>query len=142
MVLAVVTISARSGRARISAACPPVAAESRTLASATSRTPRLAPRLEVRFDVALARAATPELTPDFRAENREQFALQLDRQRDLGCREEDAGESTAPRNEDGILRSQQPGCPVTEVTDAANPHVVTTVTIVHVPRVVTEVSLN
>ena len=115
----------------MSAARPPVTAESRTLASATSRTARLAPRLEGRVDVALAQTATPELPPNLRAENRKQLALQLDRQGDIGCREEDASGPTASRDEDGILRAQQLGCAVTEVTHAANPHVVTTATIVY-----------
>ena len=66
-------------------------AKSRTLASAASRTARHAPRLESRVDVTLAQAATPELPTNLCAENRKQVALQLDRQRDIGCQEEDAG---------------------------------------------------
>src|SRR5207253_3283321 len=126
-VATVVTTSARSGRARTSRARPPVTADSRTLASATSRTPGLAPRLEAGLDVLLAQPLTPDAASDLRAQAGEELSLELEGQRSRWRGKENSRQPAPSRDENGVPRAQKAGRLVTELPNAADPHVVTTV---------------
>ncbi len=112
---AVVTTSARSARARTSRARLPVTAASRTLASATSRTPGLAPRLEAGLDVLLAQPLTPDAACDRRAQAAKELALQLEGQRGRWRWKEDPRQPSPARDENGIPRAQKAGRLVTEL---------------------------
>src|SRR5262249_27650412 len=83
-----------------SAARPPMTAERRTLASATSRTALLARHLEVFEHVGLRDPASLQLPGDVAAQHVVQFALELDRKGDRRSREEDPGQTPASRHED------------------------------------------
>src|SRR5712692_10563417 len=109
---------------------PPIRADRRTLASATSRTPLLAPRLEVAQNLFLRDSASLELSLDVGAERGVELPLQLQGKGDLGAREEDAGETSPARHQDGRLRSEKAGCLVAKLAHSAQTHVVTLVTII------------
>src|SRR5438552_19096749 len=109
---------------------PPIRADRRTLASATSRTPLLAPRLEVAPNLFLRDSTSLELSLDVGAEHRVELPLQLQGKGNLGAREEDAGETSPARHQDGRLRSEKAGCLVTKLAHCAQTHVVTLVTII------------
>src|SRR2546425_4302771 len=126
----VVTTSARSARARASRPRPPATADSRTLASATRRTPGLAPRLEAGLDVLLAQPLTPDAAPDLRAQAGEELALELEGQRSRWRWKENSRQPSPSRDENGIPRAQKAGRLVTELPNAADPHVVTTVAMI------------
>src|SRR5438105_3275482 len=118
------TVVTTSARARTSRARPPVTADSRTLASATRRTPGLAPRLEAGIDVLLAQPLTPDAAPDLRAQAGEELTLQLEGQRGRWRWKEDSRQPSPSRDENGIPRAQKAGRLVTELPNAADPHVV------------------
>src|SRR5689334_17576030 len=105
-------------------------AESRTLASATSRTALLSRRLEVCEYVVFRDLAPFQLPRDVAAQHVVELALQLDGKRDLGARKENPRQATATRHEDRRPGAQQTCRLVPELSNRADPHVATLVTII------------
>src|SRR5262245_44913501 len=105
-------------------------AESRTLASATSRTALLSRRLEI-FEHVLFRDLAPlQLARDVAAQHVVELALQLDWKSDLGPRKENARQATATCHEDRRSGTEEARRFVPEFTNRADPHVGTLVTII------------
>jgi hypothetical protein len=83
-------------------------AESSTLASATSRTAPLSRRLEILENCVLREVAPLKLPRDVAAQHRVEFALQLDRKRDLGAREKIPARRPCRVTRIGVLERRSP----------------------------------
>src|SRR5262249_40554152 len=123
-------ISVMEGCSSTALARPPITADKRTLASATSRTPALPPRLEICKDLVFRKTPFAQLPPHLVAEHREDLALQLDRHCALRPWEENARQTSSPGYQDWIFRPKQTGRVVAKLAYAADLHVVTPVAII------------
>jgi len=105
-----------------SRARPPISAERTTFASATT-----APGSEIVEHLLLSYTARLEVRPDLLRQTLEHLAAHLERQLGRVPGQEEAGRRTVARHKDHVLRAKHLARTITEVTNAHNPHVGTTV---------------
>src|SRR5438552_5959680 len=126
----VVTTSWTLGCFRTRLACPPITADSSTLASAASLTTPLPPAGEVLQDFLFGNALPFQLVRDFSGKHGKQLALQIDRQGGFPPWQEHARYTSAACHQNRIVRAQKAGRSIPELAHGAYPHVVTSVTII------------
>jgi hypothetical protein len=108
---------------------PPSTDASKTLASATSLTLLLPPRLEFGDDLFFLESALAELARDLRTQCREQLTFEFNRKTCLGTWKKHARQPSSTSHEDRILGAQIARSVVSKRTYRAYLHVVTLVAI-------------
>src|SRR5258708_30220727 len=109
---------------------PPITADRSTLASTASFTACLFPAVKILENRFFGNAFFLELPADFGAKHGKQFAFEIDRQGRFVPGQKNSSNFPPPSYQDWIVGAKQCCGAIAEVAYAADPHVVTRVTII------------